>query len=158
MLADPRSQALVKNFAGQWLFLRNIARIQPDPAAFPNFDENLRQALEQETELLVESTLREDRSVVDLLTTDYTFVNQRLAEHYGIEGHLRQRVPPRRADRPEAAGPARTGQHLDGDLLSQPDGADDPRQVGAGAAPGHAAAAAAAQCSVVEGRCERTER
>jgi hypothetical protein len=86
MLADPRSHALVKNFAGQWLFLRNIERIQPDPAAFPNFDENLRQALEQETELLVESTLREDRSVGDLLNTDYTFLNQRLAEHYGIEG------------------------------------------------------------------------
>jgi hypothetical protein len=86
MLADPRSHALVKNFAGQWLFLRNIARIQPDPAAFPNFDENLRQALEQETELLVDSTLREDRSIVDLLTADYTFVNQRLAEHYGIKG------------------------------------------------------------------------
>jgi hypothetical protein len=86
MLADPRSQALVKNFAGQWLFLRNIARIQPDPAAFPNFDENLREALEQETELLVDSTLREDRSIVDLLTADYTFVNQRLAEHYGIKG------------------------------------------------------------------------
>jgi hypothetical protein len=86
MLADPRSQALVKNFAGQWLFLRNIARIQPDPAAFPSFDENLRQALGQETELLIESTLREDRSVADLLDTDYTFVNERLAEHYGIEG------------------------------------------------------------------------
>ncbi|HEY7297001.1 MAG TPA: DUF1592 domain-containing protein [Xanthobacteraceae bacterium] len=86
MLADPRSKALVTNFAGQWLFLRNIERIQPDPAAFPNFDENLRQALEQETELLVESTLREDRSVADLLSTDYTFVNQRLAQHYGIEG------------------------------------------------------------------------
>jgi hypothetical protein len=86
MLADPRSHTLVKNFAGQWLFLRNIARIQPDPAAFPNFDENLRQALEQETELLVDSTLREDRSIVDLLTADYTFVNQRLAEHYGIKG------------------------------------------------------------------------
>jgi Protein of unknown function (DUF1592)/Protein of unknown function (DUF1588)/Protein of unknown function (DUF1587)/Protein of unknown function (DUF1585)/Protein of unknown function (DUF1595) len=86
MLADPRSHALVRNFAGQWLFLRNIARIQPDPAAFPNFDENLRQALEQETELLVDSTLREDRSIVDLLTADYTFVNQRLAEHYGING------------------------------------------------------------------------
>jgi hypothetical protein len=86
MLADPRSRALVKNFAGQWLFLRNIARIQPDPAAFPNFDENLRQALEQETDLLVDSTLREDRSIVDLLTADYTFVNQRLAEHYGIKG------------------------------------------------------------------------
>jgi Protein of unknown function (DUF1592)/Protein of unknown function (DUF1588)/Protein of unknown function (DUF1587)/Protein of unknown function (DUF1585)/Protein of unknown function (DUF1595) len=86
MLADPRSHALVKNFAGQWLFLRNIARIQPDPAAFPNFDENLRQAFEQETELLVDSTLREDRSIVDLLTADYTFVNQRLAEHYWITG------------------------------------------------------------------------
>jgi mono/diheme cytochrome c family protein len=86
MLADPRSQALVKNFSGQWLFLRNIARIQPDPAAFPNFDENLRLALAQETELLIESTLREDRSVADLLKTNYTFVNERLAEHYGIKG------------------------------------------------------------------------
>ena len=86
MLADPRSQALVKNFVGQWLFLRNIPRIQPDSGAFPNFDDNLRQALEQETELLVESTLREDRSVVDLLKTDYTFVNERLAEHYGMKG------------------------------------------------------------------------
>jgi len=86
MLADPRSQALVKNFAGQWLFLRNIPGIQPDSTAFPNFDENLRQALQTETEMLLESTLREDRSVVDLLNTDYTFVNQRLAEHYGIKG------------------------------------------------------------------------
>jgi len=86
MLADQRSQALVKNFPGQWLFLRNIARIQPDPAAFPNFDENLRHAMATETEMLVESTLREDRSVGDLLSTDYTFVNQRLAEHYGIKG------------------------------------------------------------------------
>jgi hypothetical protein len=86
MLADPRSRTLVTNFAGQWLFLRNIARISPDPAAFPAFDENLRLALAQETELLIESTLREDRSVADLLNTDYTFVNQRLAEHYGIKG------------------------------------------------------------------------
>jgi hypothetical protein len=86
MMADPRSEALVKNFVGQWLFLRNIPRVQPDSTAFPNFDDNLRQALEQETELLVESTLREDRSVADLLTTNYTFVNQRLAEHYGMKG------------------------------------------------------------------------
>src|SRR5262245_26063196 len=86
MLADPRSQALVKNFAGQWLFLRNIERISPDYTTFPNFDENLRQALAKETELLIESQLREDHSVVDLLTTDYTFLNQRLAEHYGIKG------------------------------------------------------------------------
>ena len=86
MLADPRSQSLVTNFAGQWLFLRNIARIQPDPAAFPNFDDNLRDALKQETELLIGSMLHEDKSVGDLLDADYTFVNQRLAEHYGIEG------------------------------------------------------------------------
>ncbi|PYR21498.1 MAG: hypothetical protein DMF94_07910 [Acidobacteria bacterium] len=86
MLADPRSQALVKNFSGQWLFLRNIARISPDTTAYPNFDENLRQALAKETELLIESQVREDRSVADLLSTDYTFLNQRLAEHYGIKG------------------------------------------------------------------------
>jgi Protein of unknown function (DUF1592)/Protein of unknown function (DUF1588)/Protein of unknown function (DUF1587)/Protein of unknown function (DUF1585)/Protein of unknown function (DUF1595) len=86
MLVDPRSQALVKNFSGQWLYLRNIVGIQPDSTSFPNFDENLRQALAQETELLIESTLREDRSVADLLNTDYTFINQRLAEHYGIKG------------------------------------------------------------------------
>ncbi len=86
MLADPRSQALAKNFAGQWLFLRNMGRVLPDPVAFPNFDENLREALQTETELLIESMLREDRSVVDLLDFDYTFVNERLAEHYGIDG------------------------------------------------------------------------
>jgi len=86
LLADSRSQALVKNFTGQYLFLRNIERISPDTGAFPNFDENLRQSLARETELVVESTLREDRSVADLLRTDYTFLNQRLAEHYGLKG------------------------------------------------------------------------
>jgi hypothetical protein len=86
MLADPRSQSLVQNFAGQWLFLRNIPAVQPDPAAFPTWDENLRQAMRKETELWLESQMREDRSVVDLLTTDYTYVNQRLAEHYGMKG------------------------------------------------------------------------
>jgi hypothetical protein len=86
MMADPRSEALVKNFAGQWLFLRNVARMSPDTTTFPYFSENLRHAMARETELLVESQLREDRSVVDLLRTDYTFLNQRLAEHYGIKG------------------------------------------------------------------------
>jgi len=86
MLADPRSAALVKNFTGQWLFLRNIERISPDTTSFPNFDENLREALAKETELLIQSEVQEDRSVADLLTTDYTFLNQRLAEHYGIKG------------------------------------------------------------------------
>ena len=86
MLADPRSRALVKNFAGQWLYLRNIARISPDQTAFPDFDENLRNALAKETELLIESQMREDHPVADLLTADYTFLNERLAQHYGIKG------------------------------------------------------------------------
>lgn len=86
MMKDPRSGSLVKNFAGQWLYLRNMERVLPDPVAFPNFDENLRQAMLKETEMLIESMLREDRSVVDILDSDYTFVNERLARHYGIEG------------------------------------------------------------------------
>jgi hypothetical protein len=84
MLADPRASALVANFAGQWLWLRNMRGVEPDPKAYPDFDDSLREAFQRETELFLESTLREDRSVVDLLTADYTFVNERLARHYGI--------------------------------------------------------------------------
>ncbi|HEY7447015.1 MAG TPA: DUF1592 domain-containing protein [Vicinamibacterales bacterium] len=84
MLADARSQALVQNFAGQWLFLRNLQSHLPDGQVFPNFDDNLRDAFRRETELLFESIIREDRNVLDLLTADYTFVNERLARHYGI--------------------------------------------------------------------------
>ena len=86
MLADSRSRALVDNFAGQWLSLRSVAGIAPDPNLFPDFDENLREALRRETELFVESQLREDRSVVDLLRADHSFLNERLARHYGIAG------------------------------------------------------------------------
>jgi hypothetical protein len=84
MLADPRSKALVDNFAAQWLFVRNLQSFLPDTATFPNFDDNLRQAFRRETELFFESVMREDRNVLDLLTADYTFVNERLARHYGI--------------------------------------------------------------------------
>jgi hypothetical protein len=84
MLADPRSSALVENFAGQWLFLRNVAITGPTPSAFPDFDDTLRQAFRTETELFFESVLRENRSAVDLLGADYTFLNERLARHYGI--------------------------------------------------------------------------
>jgi len=84
MLADERSRALVSNFAGQWLYLRNLESITPDLRLFPDFDDNLRQAFLRETELLFESVLRDDRSVLDLLKTDHTFVNERLAKHYGI--------------------------------------------------------------------------
>ena len=84
MLADSRATALVDNFASQWLSLRRVAAIAPDPNLFPDFDENLRVAFQRETELFIESQLREDRSVVELLSADYTFLNERLARHYGI--------------------------------------------------------------------------
>jgi len=86
MLADPRANTLVSNFVGQWLYLRNVQAVLPDPAAFPDFDENLRAALAKETDLFFESMLREDRSLLDLLRADYTFLNERLARHYGIPG------------------------------------------------------------------------
>ncbi|MEN9573124.1 MAG: hypothetical protein RL514_979 [Verrucomicrobiota bacterium] len=86
MLKDPKSKALVENFAGQWLQLRNLAIIQPDKKLFPTFDAKLRAAMQRETELLFESVLREDRSVFEFLTADYTFVNERLAKHYGLTG------------------------------------------------------------------------
>ena len=96
MLADERSRALVTSFASQWLYLRNVPAVVPDEDRFPDVGEGLRQAMRRETELFVESVFREDRSVVDLLTADYTFVNERLARHYGMPGvygsHFR-RVP-----------------------------------------------------------------
>ena len=86
MLADPRASALVENFAGQWLSLRSVDGLAPDPNLFPDFDENLRRAMRRETELLVEYQIREDRSVVDLLRADYSFLNERLARHYDVPG------------------------------------------------------------------------
>ncbi|HEX3314762.1 MAG TPA: DUF1592 domain-containing protein [Gemmataceae bacterium] len=84
LLADERSRSLATNFAAQWLHLRNLASITPDLRLFPDFDDNLRQAFRQETELFVDSVFRQDRSVLDLLSSDRTFVNERLANHYGI--------------------------------------------------------------------------
>ncbi len=84
MMADARSRALVNNFASQWLHLRNLDSMTPDMRLFPDFDHNLRQAFRTETELFFESVLREDRSALDLLRANYTFVNERLAKHYGI--------------------------------------------------------------------------
>jgi hypothetical protein len=84
MLADPRSRSLIDNFANQWLYLRNLGAITPNHRLFPDFDDNLRQAFRLETELFFESILREDRSVIDLLSAEYTFLNERLAKHYQI--------------------------------------------------------------------------
>ena len=84
MLADPRAQSLATNFAAQWLYLRNLKNFAPDPNQFPNFDDNLRESMLKETEMFFESIVNEDRSVLDLLNANYTFVNERLARHYGI--------------------------------------------------------------------------
>jgi hypothetical protein len=86
MLTDSKSKALIDNFAGQWLQLRNLRNFQPNTDIFPDFDDNLRQSFRRETELLVQSIIREDRSVLDLMNADYTFVDERLAKHYGIPG------------------------------------------------------------------------
>ena len=84
MLADSRSQALVDNFVGQWLYLRNVPALTPDLYTYPDFNEGLRRAMKRETELFFEGIMREDRSVLDLLTANYTFLNESLAKHYGI--------------------------------------------------------------------------
>ena len=84
MFADPRAKAMVNNFGGQWLSLRNIKAVSPDPKVFPDFDEELRDAFRQEAQLFFESQLREDHSALDLLNANYTFVNERLARQYGI--------------------------------------------------------------------------
>jgi len=84
MLADPRSESMVTNFAAQWLFLRDVGSKEPDIFVFPDYDASLRAALERETELFVDSVLRGGRNVTELLTAKYTFLNERLAKHYGI--------------------------------------------------------------------------
>ncbi|MCE2540220.1 MAG: DUF1592 domain-containing protein [Acidobacteria bacterium] len=138
MLADPRSEALAKNFAGQWLRLRNITGALPSDVLFPDFGESLRQDFVRETELFFDSVMREDRSVTELLTADYTFPLRR-------DRRLRQRLPARGVDRPQPARPAGPGQHPDRHLVLRPHVAGRPRQVGAGERPRDAAAAAAAQ-------------
>ena len=155
-----RPSALVSNFAGQWLQLRNVRSVQPNSDEFPDFDDNLRQAFRRETELLFESIMREDRSVLDLLRADYTFVNERLARHYGIPDVYGSQLPPRAGDRRRAPRAARARQHPDGDVARRADVAGAARQVDARepARPAAAAAAArraAAQAATTKGRSRR---
>jgi hypothetical protein len=86
MLADPRSSALAERFAAQWLRLQDVDKVHPDPNFYPNFDDNVANAMRTETKLFFQNLVKEDRSILELLTADYTFVNERLARHYGIKG------------------------------------------------------------------------
>ncbi len=104
MLGDTRAKALVENFAGQWLHLRNIDGVYPDPLEYPEFDENLRAAYRTETELFIEGLLRQDESILELLDANYTFVNERLARHYGIPNVYGNRFRKVTFDRNERAG------------------------------------------------------
>ncbi|HEX5421499.1 MAG TPA: DUF1592 domain-containing protein, partial [Gammaproteobacteria bacterium] len=113
MLKDPRSEALVENFAGQWLHLRNLDAARPGIEEFPNFDENLRSAMRKETELFFGSIVHEDRDVMDLLTADYSFVNERLAKNYGIPD-----VYGSRFRRVHISNPARRGLLGQGSILT----------------------------------------
>ncbi len=151
MLGDPKSHSLVSNFAGQWLQLRNVRNVLPNSDDFPDFDDNLRQAFQHETELFFESILNEDRPVLDLLTADYTFLNERLARHYGIAGiygSQYRRVTLHRRFPPRIAG---TRQHPRPDLKSRAHVARGPRQVDPRKYPGNAGASASARCSGAQG-------
>src|SRR5205823_2797895 len=86
MSKDGRSEALIKNFAGQWLQLRNLEKVSPDPDLFPQFNQPLRQSMMLETERYFGYIMREDRSILEFLDSNYTFLNARLAQHYGIQG------------------------------------------------------------------------
>ncbi|MDE2905479.1 MAG: DUF1592 domain-containing protein [Acidobacteriota bacterium] len=102
MLADPRAAALARNFGGQWLYIRNLQAVDPDASAYPEFDDNLREAFQRETELFLESQMRDDRPLTELLTADYSYLNERLARFYGVRNvygaHFR-RVPLRDPNR-----------------------------------------------------------
>jgi mono/diheme cytochrome c family protein len=113
MFRDPRAQALVDNFTGQWLFLRNVPNAQPNRDVFAEFDESLRESFVQETTLFLRSNFREDRSVLDLLRADYTYLNERLALHYGIEG-----IYGNKFRRVQLADPARHGLLGQGGILT----------------------------------------
>ena len=143
------------NFAGQWLYLRNLAAIVPDARMFPVFDDNLRQAFRQETELFFESVIKENRSVLDLLRADYTFLDERLAKHYGmpdVYGTQFRRVTLPAGQR--ARRPAWPGQHSARHLVRQPHVAGAARQMGAREHSRHAAAAAS--CPACR-RCRKPE-
>ena len=137
--------------------MRALDDIDPDPIIFPNFDDSLRAAFRREMELFVDSILREDRSVLDLLTADHTFVNERLALHYGIPNVRGDRFRRVTLTDPEPVGAAGQGRRPADDVLRQPHGAGAARRLDSGEPARHAAVAAAARCGSVSGEQGRRE-
>ena len=162
MVADDRADALINNFAGQWLQLRNLeAKVQPDLLMFPDFDENIRRAFRRETEMLFGHILRDNRSALELLSADYTFVNERLAKHYGIPGVYGSRFRQVTAHRSQPAWIARTRKRPLADLGGHADLTGLPRQIHPRDVPEYAAATAAPQRTDAggeqQGHSERTQ-
>ena len=142
-----RPTALVDDFSSQWLNLRRVDEVVAHPDFYPDFDDNLLAAFTQETRLFIDSTLREDRSVSDLLRADYTFVNERLARHYKIPGYLRHALPSRRAaESGSTRRPARPGRDPGDDVVSRSHVAGAARQVAARQHPRRLRAASTARC------------
>ena len=147
MLADPRSKAVTENFAGQWLQLRNLATtVRPGDPFSLAFGEALRQGLQRETELFFDSVVRDNRSAVELLTANYTFLNERVAGHYGIPNvqgnHFRRVTLPPDSPRRGLLG---HGSILDAHIARDPHIASAPREMGTGQRPGHAATRATSE-------------
>ena len=157
MIADQRAEAMVENFVGQWLQLRNLeSRVKPDFLLFPDFDDNLRKAFRRETELLFANVLREGRPVHELVDANYTFVNERLARHYGIHGVYGARFRKVDVDDPNRYGSVRSRQLARVDFGCEPDVADHSRQVHHDGVLEQPAAAAAGRRAGARG--ERAER
>ena len=157
MLADPKSKALTDNFAGQWLYLRRLEYQKPDRRAYPNFDVRLRDAMLTETQMFFDGVVKENRSALDFLDANYTYLNQRLAEHYGIPGRLWHQLPqgePGRFGTPWRLAGA--GRHPDRDLVQQPHLGGAARQVDPGEPAGRGPAAAAA-AGALAGRCQERQ-
>ena len=146
MLKDRRASSLVRNFALKSMDLDNLREVEPDPNLFPTFNDQLRKDLSTEVESFVGSVLLEDRNVGDLLTADHTFLNERLAKHYGISAVLGPQFRRVTLDRPAALGPARQGRGAAEDVVRRSHVAGAARCLDHGQADGHAADAAPARC------------
>ena len=145
MLDDRRAAALTQNFAGQWLYLRNLDHQRPDVVLFPGFDTRLRSAMQRETGLFFASVVHDNRSILDFLGADYTFLNQRLAEHYGVAGVRGVALGGCVRGGIVTRGTSRAGQPADRDLLWQPHLRRQARQMDPGGSPCLTPAAAAAR-------------
>ena len=153
MIADERADALVSNFTGQWLQLRNLeSKVAPDLLMFPDFDDNIRKAFRRETEMFFGYILRENRSALELLSADYTFLNERLAKHYGIPGVYGERFRQVKLTDPNRRGLLGQGSILSLTSVATQNLAGLPRQVRADHVPEHAAAAAAAERADARGK------